>query len=197
MGRCSSGGSSPSQCLLCGHSGHLHPTHLPFPPLLYHTPSLCLPLHLDFQGCCLQFTARAKLGLARQQLGPAGRDQGDAPSFWVFPSLSPALLRLPSPPLGGPRPKRTLQGTGNRVPRARWLNPRERREGTLLSLEARSHWALVAKGQQPLFSRGLARLRCWGAARAALGHRECSLLLVACGRLQAPVPWGGGYRVRE
>lgn len=168
-------------------------------PLLYHTPSLCLPLYPDFQGCCLQFTARAKLGLARQQLGRMGvGGQGDAPSFsWVFPSLSLAPLRLPSPPLGGPRPKHILQGTGSQAPRARWLNPRKRREGTLLSSEARSSWAPVARGQQPLFSRGLARLCCWCTARATQGHQECSLLPMACGRLQAPVLRGGGYRVRE
>lgn len=43
-----------------------------------------------------------------------------------------------------------------------------------------------------MFSRGLARLRCRGAARAAPGHRDCSLLHAVCRRLQAPAFRGGG-----
>ena len=128
------GRSSPLQRPLCGHSGHLQLKAPAVSPQLYHTPS-SVPLSAPRSPRMLSPAYIPELSrVLSTATARTGRGRGDAPSFSrVLPGLSPAPLRLPSPPVGGPRPRSALRGTGGRAPRARWLNPPEWREGTLPS----------------------------------------------------------------
>lgn len=127
------GRSSPLRRPLCSHSGHLHLRHLPFPHGSTTPPLLCLSAPGSPRMLSPAYIPELSRVLSKATARTGG-GRGDAPSFSrVLPGLSPAPLRLPSPPVGGPRPRSALRGTGGRAPRARWLNPPEWREGTLPS----------------------------------------------------------------
>lgn len=102
------GRSSPLQCLLCGHSGHLHLRHLPFPHCLT-TPPLCACLHPVLQGCCLQFTARAAPGPkqvnGQDNWGPEGR-----PLLLSSPQPEPCSIARPQPSGGRPQAETRTPG---------------------------------------------------------------------------------------
>lgn len=127
-------------------------------PLLYHTPSLCLSLHQGLQGCYLQFTFRSQArSSARRWLGLVG--VWGRPFLLSSPQPEPCSA-APLQPAGG-RPQAEKRSPGDRWPGAasKGANPPRAEGGDSLPLaEARSLWALVARGQEPLFSRGLAAL---------------------------------------
>lgn len=125
--------------------------------LLLPHPSLRLSLNPGLPGCWSPADTPELSRVLSQAKASAGGGQEEPPDslFRVLPGGSPALLRLPKPPVGGPRPRGTLRGTGSRAPRARWPNPREQREGTVLSRGGPLPMGTSGKGTAAFVLQGL------------------------------------------